>query len=132
MISTRSKARWPLVPLGTLAEFRNGINFSKANFGIGIKVIGVSDFQNNVRASFDDLEQINPEGVVRKEHLLKNGDIIFVRSNGNRDLIGRSMFVDGLREGITHSAFSIRLRFVSETCDPRFYAYLFGSERESG
>jgi type I restriction enzyme S subunit len=127
MITSRPKDRWPLVPLGTLAEFRNGINFSKANFGSGIKVIGVSDFQNNVMASFDNLEQINPEGVVRKEHLLKNGDILFVRSNGNRDLIGRSMFVDGLHDGITHSAFSIRLRFVTETCHPRFYAYLFRS-----
>jgi type I restriction enzyme, S subunit len=118
---------WPLVPLGTLAEFRNGINFSKANFGSGIKVIGVGDFQNHVKASFDHLQQINPEGVVRKEHLLKNGDILFVRSNGNRGLIGRSMFVEGLREEVTHSAFSIRLRFVSEACDPRFYAYLFRS-----
>jgi len=127
MIARLPKERWPLVPLGTLAEFRNGVNFSKVNFGTGIKVIGVGDFQDNVRASFDDLEQINPEGVVRKEHLLKNGDILFVRSNGNRDLIGRSMFVDGLREGITHSAFSIRLRFVSESCHPRFYAYLFRS-----
>jgi type I restriction enzyme, S subunit len=127
MIASRPKDRWPFVPLGTLAEFRNGVNFSKANFGSGIKVIGVGDFQNNVRASFDSLEQINPEGVVRKEHLLKNEDILFVRSNGNRDLIGRSMFVDGLGEGITHSAFSIRLRFVSEGCHPRFYAYLFRS-----
>jgi type I restriction enzyme S subunit len=127
MITNRPKGRWPLAPLGSLAEFRNGVNFSKVNFGSGIKVIGVSDFQNNVRASFDNLEQINPEGVVRKEHLLKNGDILFVRSNGNRDLIGRSMFVDRLQEGITHSAFSIRLRFVSEECHPRFYAYLFRS-----
>src|ERR1017187_3237552 len=119
--------RWPTGLLGTLGAFRNGVNYNKSTFGTGIKVIGVSDFQDHVRASFDQLEEINPEGVVRKEHLLKNGDILFVRSNGNRDLIGRSMFVDRLQEGITHSAFSIRLRFVSEECHPRFYAYLFRS-----
>jgi type I restriction enzyme S subunit len=118
---------WPTVQLGTLAEFRNGVNYNKANFGTGIKVIGVSDFQDHVRASFDHLEQINPEGVVRKEHLLRDGDILFVRSNGNRDLIGRSLFVTGLREDVTHSAFSIRLRFESSQCHPRFYAYLFRS-----
>src|ERR1035437_7917750 len=121
------QTKWRKTPLGTLAEFRNGVNFSKENFGTGIRVIGVSDFQDNVRASYDQLDEINPEGVVRKEHLLKNGDILFVRSNGNRELIGRSMFVDRLQEGITHSAFSIRLRFVSEECHPRFYAYLFRS-----
>jgi type I restriction enzyme, S subunit len=64
---------------------------------------------------------------VRKEHYLQDGDILFVRSNGNRDLIGRSLFVSGLRENITHSAFSIRLRFTSGQCCPRFYAYLFRS-----
>jgi type I restriction enzyme S subunit len=120
--------QWPLVRLGSVAEFRNGVNFSKENFGTGIKVIGVGDFQDNVRASFAGLEQIDPRGVVRKEHLLKNGDIIFVRSNGNRELIGRSMFVDGLDEDVTHSAFSIRLRFISDACLPRFYAYLFRSQ----
>jgi type I restriction enzyme S subunit len=126
-MSRQHEGRWQFVPLGALAEFRNGVNFSKANFGNGIKVIGVGDFQNNVRASFDSLEQINPDGVVRKEHLLQNGDILFVRSNGNRDLIGRSMFVAGVSEEVTHSAFSIRLRFVSDACHPRFYAYLFRS-----
>jgi type I restriction enzyme S subunit len=113
--------------LGTLADFRNGVNYNKSNFGTGIKMIGVSDFQDHVRASFDQLEEINPEGVVRKEHLLRDGDILFVRSNGNRELIGRSLFVSGLHEDVTHSAFSIRLRFVSPHCCPRFYAYLFRS-----
>ena len=123
----RQRDRWHTAPLGTLAEFRNGVNYNKSNFGTGIKVIGVSDFQDHVRASFDQLEEINPEGVVRKEHLLRDGDILFVRSNGNRELIGRSLFVSGLHESVTHSAFSIRLRFTSPQCCPRFYAYLFRS-----
>lgn len=122
------KNNWRRVQLGALTEFRNGVNFSKENFGTGIKVIGVSDFQSNVRATFDQLDEINPEGVVRKEHLLRNGDILFVRSNGNRDLIGRSMYVDSVPGEVTHSAFSIRLRFTSPECNPRFYAYLFRSQ----
>lgn len=122
------KNNWRHVQLGSLAEFRNGVNFSNENFGRGIKVIGVSDFQNNVRATFDHLDEINPEGVVRPQHLLRNDDILFVRSNGNRDLIGRSMFVDGVPGEITHSAFSIRLRFTSPECNPRFYSYLFRSQ----
>lgn len=124
-----SQPSWPKIPLGEVAEFRNGVNFSKKNFGRGIRVIGVGDFQNNVCASYDDLEEINPNGVVRDEHLLRNGDIIFVRSNGNRELIGRSMYVDNLPGPVTHSAFSIRLRFTTtQKCDPRFYAYLFRSQ----
>lgn len=121
------KTIWPRVLLSNLAEFRNGVNFSKENFGTGICVIGVGDFQDNVRASFEGLAEINPDGVVRKEHLLKNGDILFVRSNGNRELIGRNMYIEKVPGPVTHSAFSIRLRFTSERCHPRFYAYLFRS-----
>ena len=39
------KGGWKKVPLGTLTEFRNGINYNKDNFGKGIKVINVKDFQ---------------------------------------------------------------------------------------
>jgi type I restriction enzyme S subunit len=132
-MNIRPKDKWRRASLANLAEFRNGINFSKENFGTGMKVIGVSDFQNNVRASFQDLDEINPAGVVRKEHLLQNGDILFVRSNGNRDLIGRSMYVENLPGPVTHSAFSIRLRFTAKECHPQFYAYLFRGQliRES-
>ncbi|WP_275414392.1 MULTISPECIES: hypothetical protein [Spirulina sp. CCY15215] len=35
---------WKTVKLGELAKFRNGINYSKDNFGKGLKVINVKDF----------------------------------------------------------------------------------------
>jgi type I restriction enzyme S subunit len=38
------------------------------------------------------------------------------------------MYVDDLPGEITHSAFSIRLRFTSPECNPRFYSYLFRSQ----
>ncbi|OEU42993.1 hypothetical protein BGV40_06390 [Methanosarcina sp. Ant1] len=98
---------WKRVPLGTLAEFRNGINYSKDNFGKGVKVINVKDFQDLSLAPFKDLDEINPEGVVKEESFLHEGDIIFVRSNGNRQLIGRSLFVNNPPEKVTHSAFTI-------------------------
>jgi type I restriction enzyme S subunit len=122
-----TKSTWPEVPFGEIAEFRNGLNFTKENFGKGIKVIGVSDFQDYSIPKFDELAEINPEGVVRNEDFLKEGDILFVRSNGNRNLIGRSLFLKGVRERISHSAFTIRARITSEKADPRFYAYIFRS-----
>ncbi len=116
------------VRLGTLADFRNGINYNKDNFGKGIRVINVKDFQDYSVAKFDDLGEINPDGVIREESLLKNGDIIFVRSNGNRELIGRSMIINDVPGPISHSAFSIKVRFNSPKVLPRFYAYLFRTQ----
>lgn len=119
--------KWSTVPLGTLAQFRNGINYTQENFGRGIKVINVKNFQSHFIATFKDLDEVNPDGIIRESDLLRKGDIIFVRSNGNRELIGRSLFVEEINEPISHSAFSIKLRFVSDKVFPKFYAYLFRS-----
>jgi type I restriction enzyme, S subunit len=119
---------WETVTLGSLAEFRNGINFSNGNFGHGIKVIGVADFQNYLFPKYEFLDQINPLGVVRQDDLLKENDILFVRSNGNRNFIGRSLFIKNLQEDVTHSGFTIRLRFLSSNADAAFFAQLFRAD----
>jgi type I restriction enzyme S subunit len=116
------------VPLGTLAEFRNGVNFTKANFGRGIKVINVKDFKDRLKPSYEELGEINPDGVVGSNDLLKEDDIVFVRSNGNRQLIGRSLLIKGAGTPLTHSAFTIRARFRSSEVFPLFYAYVLRSQ----
>jgi type I restriction enzyme S subunit len=117
--------KWKQVRLGELAEFRNGVNFNSASFGSGIKIIGVSNFHDYIKPRYEELSEINPQGVVSEQNLLQQGDVLFVRSNGNRELIGRSLFIDNLPEPITHSAFTIRVRFLSPNTEPRFFAYFF-------
>ncbi|NLX51088.1 MAG: restriction endonuclease subunit S [Deltaproteobacteria bacterium] len=117
--------KWPTKRLCELAEFRNGVNYNKSSFGVGVKVVGVSDFQDYTRPRYAELAQINPDGIVTDRNILRNGDIVFVRSNGNRELIGRSLFIENPPEEITHSAFTIRLRFSSGIVFPKFYAYCF-------
>lgn len=117
--------KWPTKRLNQLAEFRNGVNYNKNSFGKGVKVVGVSDFQDYTKPRYDELEQINPDGIVTERNILRDGDIVFVRSNGNRELIGRSLFIEQPPEEVTHSAFTIRLRFNSSEVYPKFYAYCF-------
>lgn len=116
---------WPTAELGSIAVFKNGVNYSKQNKGIGIKVVGVSDFQDRLTVPLDTLDQINPAGVVTDEDCLQDGDILFVRSNGNKELVGRSLLVQTSGERLTHSAFTIRLRFVREDVLSMFYTLLF-------
>lgn len=111
--------------LGDLADFRNGINYNQSNFGSGIPVVGVKDFQNFTKPNFEKLEEINPDGIVTERNLLRDGDILFVRSNGNRELIGRSLYIESPPRDTTHSAFTIRVRFTTTEAVSRFYAYLF-------
>lgn len=120
---------WQVTRLGEIADFRNGVNYTKENFGRGVKVINVKDFQDYTTPKYDTLDEINPDGAVRAAHLLQENDVIFVRSNGNRELIGRSLALLAVPpEPMTHSAFTIRVRLHRRPeLNPRFYAYVFRS-----
>lgn len=78
----------PKRKLGELGEFRNGLNYSKENFGSGLKVISVKDFGDRWRPDLTILDEISPAGMRIANSNLQRGDIIFVRSNGNKELIG--------------------------------------------
>ena len=89
----------PTVEVAEIAEFKNGVNYSKENEGTGIRVLGVRHFQSNVVAPLDDLDEINPDGVLSEGHILKDGDLIFVRSNGSKELVGRCLLVSRTASG---------------------------------
>ena len=40
----QTRLQWRQVSLDSIADFRNGINYNKSNFGRGIRVVGVKDF----------------------------------------------------------------------------------------
>ncbi|HAX7011043.1 TPA: restriction endonuclease subunit S [Escherichia coli] len=107
---------------GDVAEFRNGLNFSKDSHGKGCKFIGVADFKDNFTPQWKLLGEINPFGVAKREDYLEPGDIIFVRSNGNKVLVGRSLYID-LNEKSLCSGFCIRARLKTDDFLPLFLAY---------
>ncbi|AFL48804.1 type I restriction enzyme S subunit [Sinorhizobium fredii] len=112
--------------LGNLAEFRNGLNYTDADNGSGLAVVGVSDFQDKVVIDTGNLPQLSLSALSKPDALIHEGDVLFVRSNGNRELIGRSVYVNTEPTMPTsHSGFTIRCRFHDRRCYPRYYAYLF-------
>ena len=118
-------SNWQTTELGQLAEFRNGLNYSAANAGTGVAVVGVSDFQDNSFVDFATLAELDPSALSTPDALIRKDDILFVRSNGNRELIGRSLLVlTDPPKSTSHSGFTIRLRFTDKRADPRFFAYL--------
>lgn len=115
---------WPTIELGQLAEFRNGLNYSAADNGVGLAVVGVSDFQDKSFVDFSSLTELDQSALSTSDALIRKNDILFVRSNGNRELIGRSLLVlADPPKPTSHSGFTIRLRFTDKRADPRFFAY---------
>jgi len=105
-----------VIALGDIFEFRNGLNYSKANTGRGVKVVGVGDFKNYRTPKYELLGELSPEGLDFRSSLLEEGDFLFVRSNGNRLLIGRCLSIERIPTDtpVVHSGFTIRARLKSK------------------
>mgnify|MGYP006069545055 FL=1 len=116
---------WEKVKLGDIAEFSNGVNFDKSAYAPGIKLISVSNFGNRFYPDYSELSEISADAV-KKNDYLQHGDIVFVRSNGNKELVGRCMLIDNPPTHTTYSGFCIRARVKDTTrFNPKFLTYHF-------
>lgn len=106
--------------LGLLAEFRNGLNFTRTSSGRSVKIVGVGDFKDHFTVPVDTLSEITIDGELAGSDQLHPGDIVAVRSNGNRELIGRTMLVPSLAEQVSFSGFTIRIRLTTDKLLPEY------------
>ncbi len=114
--------KWPVKPLKDLATFKNGLNFDKADKGRPIKILGVSDFQDRKIVDNTELSYILLSDSFNSDYLLKDGDFVFVRSNGSKSLIGRCVLVHTGGEDIVYSGFCIRCRFYDNTVQSDYFS----------
>jgi len=106
--------------LGALAEFRNGLNYTRTSSGRSVKIVGVGDFKDHFTVPVDTLSEITIDGALADNDQLRAGDIVAVRSNGNRELIGRTMIVPTLAGQVSFSGFTIRVRLISDNLLPEY------------
>jgi type I restriction enzyme M protein len=118
---------WPTADLGGIFSFKNGLNFTKGGTVHSVRIIGVGDFQNSLYVPLDRLSEVNVDEPISDEYLVCEGDILFVRSNGNPELVGRSVIVPAITRPTTFSGFTIRARSNTPDALPLFYAHLFKS-----
>ena len=115
---------WKRYKLNEIASLSNGINFDKSAYTSGVKLIGVADFKDRVYPDYGSLQEVDSK-VVRNGDYLEKGDIVFVRSNGNKELVGRCMMID--RDiPVTFSGFCIKLHLIDKNkFEPAYFNYLF-------
>ena len=102
---------WKTKPLLDMGTCKNGMNFHYDDSGVEINCLGVGDFKDySVIENTDQLPVISLNDMPPDEYLLKDEDIVFVRSNGNKSLVGRSVAVYPGNVKTTFSGFCIRYR----------------------
>ncbi|MFZ0597954.1 MAG: restriction endonuclease subunit S, partial [Flavobacterium sp.] len=122
----KNEKGWDKIKLSKLGTFKNGMNFSRNENGYKLHCIGVSDFKKLSRFSdIKSLPFINLDKKPTQDYLLKNGDIIFVRSNGSKELVGRSLEIAVDNEDVTFSGFCIRFRCESKLVNTTYLNHLF-------
>lgn len=115
--------------LGFIGQMKNGLNFTDTSEGHKIKFLGVGDFKDNFFVDKEEMfSTIISEENVAEDYMLHSGDIVFVRSNGSKELVGRAVMVNGIEYPVIYSGFCIRFRNIRpDIIDSKFLLYYFRS-----
>lgn len=127
--AVRCREGWTSCHLGYLAQFKNGLNYSGLSTDVEISFLGVGDFQNNfILDSKEMFSRLKYDGNMPEDLLLSSGDIVFVRSNGSKELVGRSVLIENVDYPLTYSGFCIRMRnYRQDVVLNKFLLYRFWS-----
>lgn len=106
---------WPTKGLTELGSCKNGMNFGARDQGVTIQSVGVGDIKElDYITDVGALTTLSLNEMPSDEYLLKDGDLVFVRSNGNKNLVGRCVAICSHGAPVTFSGFCIRFRKESE------------------
>ncbi|MEE0858464.1 MAG: restriction endonuclease subunit S, partial [Acutalibacteraceae bacterium] len=102
---------WATKPFLETGTCKNGMNFHYDDAGVELNCLGVGDFKDfSIIDDTSTLPMVSLNEMPSTEYLLQDGDIVFVRSNGNKALVGRSIAVYPKDIPTTFSGFCIRYR----------------------
>lgn len=122
----RNEKGWNIGSLSSYGSFKNGLNFGKGENGVTVRYLGVGDFKSKAALDdFDSLGFVELNELPGLDYFLRDGDLLFVRSNGNRELVGRCMAVYPGTERATYSGFCIRYRITDVSLLAIYVAHLF-------
>ncbi|MCU4563227.1 restriction endonuclease subunit S [Acinetobacter sp. WU_MDCI_Abxc222] len=120
---------WEIGSLNNYGSYKNGLNFGKGESGNQVLYIGVGDFKQ--LSKIDDvskLSTIDLDELPSVDYFIKNGDLLFVRSNGNKELVGRCIAVYPNEKLVTYSGFCIRYRIEKSELTSSYLVHLFRSK----
>lgn len=117
-----SASKWPRVLLGDAVEDTKYGTAKKCDHDSSLTAVlripnvvqGYLDLHELKYAAFSETELMDLR--------LKPGDVLLVRSNGSKDLVGRACVVDSRAEGFAYAGYLIRLRVSAHRATPAWVA----------
>lgn len=120
---------WDVRPLGQhIIHANNGLSRRrKESENTGEVVLRLQDVHYEGIRFDNNLNRIKLTTPEKERFLVANGDILFIRVNGNPDYVGRSAVFEGYKENVYHNDHLIRLK-ISKEYEPIFLSYFFNHE----
>ncbi len=111
---------WEIVKLGDVSEFLQYGTSKKCDYDVtGYPVLRIPNIVNGM-IDITDLKFLDTTSHEFEKMQLKIGDILFVRTNGVRDLVGRCAIYQGNPENSLFASYLIRLRLKADHALPAF------------
>jgi type I restriction enzyme, S subunit len=75
----------------------------------------------------EDLKFTNLSEEEKEQYTLKKNDILIIRSNGSREIVGKSVWVSNEFQNYGYAGYLIRLRFIDRSVDAKYIQNVLGS-----
>jgi type I restriction enzyme S subunit len=114
---------WPVVELGELLSFSNGVNAGKAAYGRGTPFANVLEVINNESLAAGDIPgRVSLPPSVLDRYRVRRGDVLLNRTSETQDEVGlTSVYVDD--EPVVFGGFVFRGRPITERLDLDYSKY---------
>jgi type I restriction enzyme S subunit len=121
-----TQGKFPVVILDTLLEVVQYGTSEKANSdGRGIPVLRIGNIKDRA-LDFSELKHIALSPKTAEALLLKDGDVLIIRTSGSRDLVGTCAVFHGTGDFV-FASYLIRLRFDPARVVPDFVSWFLNS-----
>jgi type I restriction enzyme S subunit len=127
LVDRDRRTAWPLRKLGdVVASGRYGTSTRCSYDGPGMPVLRIPNIQSG-SVALEDLKFAVDERVDLTGDIVAENDILIIRTNGSRSLIGRAAVVPLPTRPLAYASYLIRLRVDEEILDPRFLVMCLAS-----
>jgi type I restriction enzyme S subunit len=119
---------WPTIRLADLATVERGLSWDRAaecsETDAMVNVVTIPSIKESLVLPGPTYLRDVPETKIAR-YGLKDGDILVIGSNGNRDRVGYCVAVVGDHPGVLFASFLLRVRPSPEAIDPGFLYFTF-------
>ncbi len=120
---------WPMVPIGDILDFKNGLNKGKEYFGHGTPIVNYTDVYHHSGLFASDIKgtvNLNRDEIKRFE--VRKNDVFFTRTSETPEEVGLSAVMLEDIPDCAFSGFVLRGRPKNDILVPEYCKYCFSSK----